>query len=117
MVSAAPVTCPQLNLEGMCPVRMAFYMLIIYLILMNSCTFSLMGFDKRNAKRQRRRVPEKRLFLLSAIGGAGGTWLGMKTWRHKTKHRSFTVGIPFLLGLNIILIIGVIWLLGMFANS
>lgn len=96
---------------------MAYYVLIIYLLLINSYSFALMGLDKKRAKRQRLRVPEKRLFLLSAIGGAGGTWLAMKAWRHKTKHRSFTVGIPFLLGLNILLIIGAVWLIGVTVNS
>ncbi|OBZ17003.1 DUF1294 domain-containing protein [Bacillus sp. FJAT-26390] len=96
---------------------MALYVLIIYFVLLNCYTFVLMGYDKKSAKKHRRRVPEKRLFLLSAIGGAGGTWLAMNTWRHKTKHRSFTVGIPFLFGLNLLLIIGAVWLIGMTANS
>ncbi|CAM3927777.1 DUF1294 domain-containing protein [Paenibacillus alkaliterrae] len=96
---------------------MAYYLFIIYMVLVNSCTFLLMGYDKQRAKRQRRRVPEKRLFLLSAIGGAGGTMLGMKVWRHKTKHRTFTVGMPFLLGLNLMIVIGCIWLAGVNANS
>nr|MBC9199425.1 DUF1294 domain-containing protein [Paenibacillus sp. PL91] len=93
------------------------YILIVYLLLINCYSFALMGVDKKSAKKQRRRVPEKRLFLLSAIGGAGGTWLAMKAWRHKTKHRSFTVGIPFLFGLNLLLIIGAVWLIGMIVNS
>ncbi|WP_191296711.1 DUF1294 domain-containing protein [Paenibacillus sp. PL91] len=96
---------------------MAIYILIVYLLLINCYSFALMGVDKKSAKKQRRRVPEKRLFLLSAIGGAGGTWLAMKAWRHKTKHRSFTVGIPFLFGLNLLLIIGAVWLIGMIVNS
>ncbi|MEV5024626.1 DUF1294 domain-containing protein [Paenibacillus sp. LPE1-1-1.1] len=91
---------------------MLYSLLLIYLLLMNIYTFSLMGFDKKSAKKQRRRVPEKRLFLLSAIGGAGGTWLAMKKWRHKTKHRTFTVGIPLLFGLNLLLVIGAVWLVG-----
>lgn len=91
---------------------MLYSLLLIYLLLMNIYTFSLMGFDKKSAKKQRRRVPEKRLFLLSAIGGAGGTWFAMKKWRHKTKHRTFTVGIPLLFGLNLLLVIGAVWLSG-----
>ncbi|WP_200930800.1 DUF1294 domain-containing protein [Bacillus sp. FJAT-28004] len=96
---------------------MTIYLFIIYLLFINIYTFALMGFDKKSAKKQRRRIPEKRLFLLSAIGGAGGTWLAMKKWRHKTKHRSFTVGIPFLFGLNILLILGAAKLIGMAINS
>ncbi|HTG69162.1 MAG TPA: DUF1294 domain-containing protein [Candidatus Udaeobacter sp.] len=97
--------------------HMAYYVLIIYLLVINSYTFALMGLDKMRAKKKRRRVPEKHLFLLSAIGGAGGTWLAMKTWRHKTMHRTFTVGIPFLFGLNLLLIIGAVWLIGVTVNS
>ncbi|WP_424765488.1 DUF1294 domain-containing protein [Paenibacillus sp. sgz302251] len=96
---------------------MAYTIVLLYFVLINSLTFLLMGFDKQRAKRKKRRVPEQRLFLFSAIGGAAGTWLGMKKWRHKTQHRSFTVGIPLLLALNLALIIGFIWLIGMHDKS
>ncbi|MCA0754147.1 DUF1294 domain-containing protein [Paenibacillus sp. N4] len=95
---------------------MAYSILLIYLIVLNVISFSLMGADKRRAVQKRRRVPEQRLFLLSAIGGAAGTMLGMKTWRHKTKHRTFTVGIPFLLSFNLILILLALWFIGISAN-
>ncbi|OMF24826.1 hypothetical protein BK133_22285 [Paenibacillus sp. FSL H8-0548] len=93
------------------------YLLIIYVLLINVYTFAIMGLDKSRAKKHRQRISENRLFTLSAIGGAGGTWLAMKAWRHKTKHRSFTVGIPFLFGLNLLLLIGALWLIGITANS
>lgn len=60
-----------------------------------------MGLDKQYAKQKQRRIPEKRLFTLSAVGGALGGWIGMKVWRHKTKHRSFVIGLPLLFVLNI----------------
>ncbi|CAM4270464.1 uncharacterized membrane protein YsdA (DUF1294 family) [Paenibacillus endophyticus] len=94
-----------------------YYVLAAYLLVINVYTFSLMGMDKKSARKQRRRVPEQKLFLLSAAGGAIGTWLAMKAWRHKTKHRSFTVGIPFLFGLNILLVLGAVWLIGTALNS
>lgn len=95
---------------------MAYFILLTYIIVMNGTAFALMGADKRRAVQKRRRVPEQRLFLLSAIGGAAGTMLGMKAWRHKTKHRSFTVGIPFLLGFNLILLLLALWLIGVNTN-
>lgn len=81
--------------------------LIAYMLLMNFATFCVMGVDKQYAKRKDRRIPEKRIFLLALIGGAAGVWLGMRVWRHKTLHASFTVGIPLLFAVNVICV----WLL------
>ncbi|UJF35286.1 DUF1294 domain-containing protein [Paenibacillus hexagrammi] len=77
----------------------------IYLIAINFFTFIEMGHDKAQAKKGGRRVPEKRLFLLAAFGGAIGGWLGMRAWRHKTKHSSFVYGFPLLIALNAICVI------------
>jgi uncharacterized membrane protein YsdA (DUF1294 family) len=74
--------------------------LTIYLILLNLFCLVLMFQDKRFAKNGKRRIPEKRFFLIAALGGALGIWLGMKLWHHKTKHRSFTLGIPALFIVN-----------------
>ena len=51
-----------------------------------------MGLDKRFAKTEHRRVPEKRLFLLAFLLGAPGGLLGMYAFRHKTRHWYFVVG-------------------------
>jgi uncharacterized membrane protein YsdA (DUF1294 family) len=75
---------------------------IIYLIIINLACLFLMAQDKKFAKQGHRRIPEKRLFLNAVLGGALGIWLGMKLWHHKTKHRSFTIGIPALFIINII---------------
>ncbi len=94
-------------------VQTAFLIVFIYMAAINAIAFAAMGIDKRRARAsgKRRRIPEQRLFLISAIGGAAGTLLGMKVWRHKTKHRSFTVGVPFLLSLNLLLLLFVVWLI------
>ena len=52
----------------------------------------MMGLDKRFAKTEHRRVPEKRLFLLALLLGAPGGLLGMYAFRHKTRHWYFVVG-------------------------
>ena len=59
---------------------------------MSLVLFVTMGLDKRFAKTEHRRVPEKRLFLLAALLGASGGLLGMYTFRHKTKHWYFVLG-------------------------
>ena len=64
---------------------------------MNLLAFALMGIDKAKAKASAWRIPEKTLFLVTALfGGLGGT-LGMNVFRHKTKHWYFKFGFPVLL--------------------
>ena len=72
------------------------YVPAAYLAAVNLAAFAVFGVDKRRARRGLRRVPEKTLFLLALLGGAWGGWLGMRLFRHKTKHRSFVLGFPLL---------------------
>jgi uncharacterized membrane protein YsdA (DUF1294 family) len=75
-------------------------LLLVWLAAVNLTGFAWMGRDKSFAKRQARRIPEARLFGIAAFGGALGVWLGMRRFRHKTKHVSFVWGIPLLLVWN-----------------
>ena len=45
-------------------------------------------------ERVKQRIMEKTLFLVSVLGGSIGTWAGMYTFHHKTKHWYFVVGMP-----------------------
>ena len=69
----------------------------IYLIIINLVGVAVMGIDKKKARRQAWRIPEKTLFLISILGGSIGTWAGMYLFRHKTKHWYFVVGMPLIL--------------------
>ena len=76
--------------------------------VMNVVAFTLMGIDKRRARRGAWRISERALFMTTAcFGGLGGV-LGMKVFHHKTQHWDFRVFFPVLLVLQIaILAIGV----------
>ena len=105
--------------------RTIIFAALAFVVMMNIASFALMGHDKRcarlnsrrgsksgkgwtpdgsnrrfEAQRRRqglRRVPEKRLFLVTAcFGGLGGV-LGMTLCRHKTKHWYFRVFFPLFL--------------------
>ena len=71
--------------------------LLWYLAAVNVVTFTVYGIDKSKARRGAWRIPEKRLFLLPLLGGSVGALLGMKVFRHKTKHWYFVWGIPIIL--------------------
>ncbi len=78
--------------------------MIVLLLVMNLLAFTLMGIDKAKAKAGAWRIPEKTLFLVTALfGGLGGT-LGMSFFRHKTKHWYFKYGFPALLVVQIALL-------------
>ena len=67
------------------------------LVIMNTAPFLLMGYDKKCARQGKRRVPDKRLFFVTAcFGGLGGV-LGIKVFLHKTRHWYFRVFFPVLL--------------------
>lgn len=66
----------------------------IYFCIMNVLTFLVYGVDKRRAKSGKYRISERFLLFLVLIGGAGGAWLGMYVFRHKTKHTKFVIGVP-----------------------
>ena len=79
---------------------MGIPVILFVLLVMNAAAFALMGIDKAKAKRGAWRIPEKTLFLVTALfGGLGGT-LGMLFFRHKTKHWYFKFGFPVLLVLQ-----------------
>ena len=74
---------------------------LLYLLLINALGFLLMLIDKWKAKHNRWRIPEATLMGVAAIGGSIGSLLGMYTFRHKTKHIKFTLGIPLILAVQL----------------
>jgi uncharacterized membrane protein YsdA (DUF1294 family) len=75
---------------------------IVYLFIINIITFLLYGSDKKRARWDRRRIPEKVLLGLAAVGGSVGAWMGMKVYRHKIRKWKFIIGVPLILILQIL---------------
>ena len=84
---------------------MLIKILLVYLLIVNALGFILMLVDKIKAKKNLWRIPEATLFLAAAIGGSIGSILGMYTFRHKTKHVSFLLGMPLILAVQIVIVI------------
>jgi uncharacterized membrane protein YsdA (DUF1294 family) len=76
-------------------------LVLLYAIIVNAAALRFMHADKSRAERRRRRISEKRLLGLAFVGGAFGIWAGMRMFRHKTKHVSFTFGVPVLMVWNL----------------
>ena len=78
---------------------------IIYFIVINLIGFFIMWLDKRKAIKGAWRIPEKTLFIITALGGGIGTIAGMYTFRHKTQKIAFVIGFPFITILEMAIII------------
>ena len=77
---------------------------LVFYAIMTVITFILYGADKAKARKGKWRIPEKTLLLFSACFGGLGAFLGMKIFRHKTKHTSFKVLVPVFMIIQFILI-------------
>ena len=82
---------------------------ICYLLIVNIIAFFLMGIDKKKAQTGAWRIPEKTLFLSALLGGGVGAIAGMQLFRHKTRHRSFVIGMPLILLAWVILLAALIY--------
>ena len=78
-----------------------FTVLLIYLEAVNLLALAAFGYDKHLARVHRERIPEAALMGLVAVGGGVGALAGMFLFRHKTRKRRFTVGVPVVIALQI----------------
>ena len=77
------------------------YLLWVYLGIVNVAGFILPAVDKRRAKKDRWRIRESTLFLISALGGSVAMYISMRLFHHKTKHKRFMIGIPVIIVLQL----------------
>ena len=77
--------------------------MITYLVLVNAAAFLLMLADKLKARKGAWRIPERTLIGIALAGGSFGAIAGMHLFRHKTMHPKFSIGLPVILSLQIVL--------------
>ncbi|WP_432672376.1 DUF1294 domain-containing protein [Flavobacterium sp. SM2513] len=61
------------------------------LLAINVVAFLLMGYDKKLAQNDKRRISEKALLTSALFGGSVGSGIGMLYFRHKTTKKSYVV--------------------------
>ena len=82
------------NIEVIVMGVIGYYIVWGYFVGINLVGFVVMGVDKRRAIQGAWRISEASLFTVSLLGGALGCMLGMKRFRHKTRHWYFKYGMP-----------------------
>ncbi|WP_368039915.1 DUF1294 domain-containing protein [Ruegeria atlantica] len=76
---------------------------VIYLWTINALTLLAFGWDKLQARRRKKRAPERNLLWLAALGGSPGALLGRWIFRHKTRKRLFSYYIFGIFGAQAVL--------------
>ena len=74
-----------------------------YLLLINALTFLIMLLDKHRARKNLWRIPEATLFAVAILGGSLGAMIGMNLFRHKTRHPKFSIGLPVIFAVQVVL--------------
>jgi uncharacterized membrane protein YsdA (DUF1294 family) len=80
-----------------------------WLVSINVVAFGYYGYDKGQARRSSRRVPEVVLHGLSVAGGSLGAYAGMQLFRHKTIKGSFRIFFWFVIVLQGALIAAIVY--------
>ena len=88
---------------------------VIYLCVLSLIAIFVTVSDKIKAKRGKWRIPEATLLLISAFGGSFAMYLTMKLIRHKTQHKRFMIGIPFMMLFHLIVLLWILRTEGIFA--
>ena len=83
----------------------AITLIVVYLLVVNLISFTVMGVDKSKARKRSWRIPESTLFVLALIGGSIGSIAGMHLFHHKTRHWYFLYGMPAILIIQILIIV------------
>lgn len=81
------------------------YAAAVYFVLISIVSSAVTVIDKRRAKNQGWRTPEKTLMLLGLFGGALSEYITMKKIRHKTLHKKFMIGLPAMVVLHVAAIV------------
>ena len=84
--------------------------LAVWLVIINFISAIVCIADKSRAKRGKWRVRESTLWALTILGGGAGMYLTMRLIRHKTLHKSFMIGIPLIVILQIIALSCILYL-------
>lgn len=67
--------------------------------------FVMYGWDKRQAKTNGWRVPEKQLHAVAFLGGWPGAMLGRNYFRHKTQKNEFKIMLRLAAGVHVVLVL------------
>lgn len=81
--------------------RQTLYGIASYLLVLSIAAIWMTVSDKLRAQKDRRRISESSLLLVAFFGGAFAEYCAMRIIRHKTLHKKFMIGLPFMIVLHL----------------
>ncbi|HOG62361.1 MAG TPA: DUF1294 domain-containing protein [Sedimentibacter sp.] len=78
--------------------------IMFYLLIINLISFALFFADKQKSKRDKWRIKESTLHLVSFMGGTLGSIAAMILFHHKTKKPKFVIITIIALLFNVVLV-------------
>lgn len=78
-------------------------LLCLYLLIINALGLLIMLADKEKAKKHLWRIPESTLLTVAVLGGSIGCYAGMRVFHHKTRKPKFSVGIPVIFAVQLLI--------------
>jgi len=78
---------------------------LIYLAAISLLAVILTVCDKNAARKNARRIKERTLLAISVLGGSAAMLFTMLAVRHKTRHKKFMVGVPFIIFFQVVIIV------------
>ena len=86
--------------------ELEFYFYIVVFVAL-IVVMSVIGpiYDKKNAKRRKKRMPEMSLFSIAILGGSLPMFITMLLIHHKTRKKRFMLGLPLIFILQVILLV------------
>jgi len=91
------------------------YFISFYLAVINIVSIVFTVVDKKAAIKRKRRISEKTLILLAALGGGIAMYITMIGISHKTKHKKFMIGIPVVVTIEAMMLITIYNLVKVYA--
>jgi uncharacterized membrane protein YsdA (DUF1294 family) len=76
--------------------------ILIWAAVINVAALLVMAWDKRAARKRRRRIPERRLLWIAALGGTPGIFAAIHGLSHKTRKQPFRRYLFLILAIQIV---------------